>query len=162
MTQESATGGSVITDAMRARIGVESDPVPYEIDNTGCRQFARAVGYADPVFYDEAAARAKGHRAIPAPTGFLGHPVSVPGGPSRMPEAFRLDIPYKRVLNGGTDIEYLHNVCAGDRLTATTKLSGLTEREGRMGPMLIVETETAFRNENGETVAIQRGTAIRY
>jgi hypothetical protein len=31
-----------------------------------------------------------------------------------------------------------------------------------MGPMLIVNTETAFRNDKGETVAIQRGTAIRY
>ncbi len=73
-----------------------------------------------------------------------------------------MDIPYKRVLNGGTDIEYLADVCAGDKLTATTKLADLTEREGRMGPMLIVNTETTFKNERGETVAIQRGTAIRY
>lgn len=158
MTQQA----SIVTGDMRARIGVESDPVPYEIDNTGCRQFARAVGYTDPVYYDEAAAKAQGYRGIPAPVGFLGHPVVVPGQPSRVPEAFRMDIPYKRVLNGGTDIEYLQDVCAGDRLTATTKLSALTEREGKMGPMLIVNTETTFRNERGETVAIQRGTAIRY
>ncbi|HUF53105.1 MAG TPA: MaoC family dehydratase N-terminal domain-containing protein [Dehalococcoidia bacterium] len=159
MTQQQE---SVITDEMRARIGVESEPVPYEVDNTGCRQFARAVNYSDPIYFDEVAAKAKGHRGIVAPFGFLGHPVVVPGGPTRVPEAFRLDIPYKRVLNGGTDIEYLQEVCAGDRLTATTKLSNLTEREGKIGPMLIVETETTFRNENGETVAIQRGTAIRY
>jgi hypothetical protein len=147
---------------MRSRIGVPSDPVAYEVDNTGCRQFARAVNYSDPIYFDETAARAAGHRGIVAPVGFLGHPVVVPGQPARVPEAFRLDIPYKRVLNGGTDIEYFQEVCAGDRLTATTTLSGLTEREGKMGPMLIVETETAFRNEQGETVAIQRGTAIRY
>jgi hypothetical protein len=156
------TQTSVITDEMRARIGVESDSVPYEVDNTGCRQFARAVGYTDPAYYDERAARERGYRGIPAPAGFLGHPVVVPGGPSRTPEVFRLDVPYKRVLNGGTDIEYLQDVCAGDRLTATTKLSDLAEREGRMGPMLIVSTETTFRNERGEAVAIQRGTAIRY
>ncbi len=158
MTQQT----SVITDDMRARIGVESEPVAYEIDNTGCRQFARAVGYTDPVYFDETAAKAAGHRGIPAPVGFLGHPVVVPGQPSRTPEPFRMDIPYKRVLNGGTDIEYLADVCAGDKLTATTKLADLSEREGRMGPMLIVNTETTFKNDNGETVAIQRGTAIRY
>ena len=158
MTQQT----SIITDDMRARIGVESEPVAYEIDNTGCRQFARAVGYTDPVYFDETAAKAAGHRGIPAPVGFLGHPVVVPGQPSRTPEAFRMDIPYKRVLNGGTDIEYLADVCAGDKLTATTKLADLSEREGRMGPMLIVNTETTFKNDNGETVAIQRGTAIRY
>jgi acyl dehydratase len=153
---------SVITDAMRTHIGVESDPVAQEVDNTGCRQFARAVGYTDAIYFDEAAAKAKGHRAIVAPYGFLGHPIVVPGQPARVPEAFRLEIPYKRVLNGGTDIEYMAEVCAGDRLTATTKLTDLTEREGKIGPMLIVTTETAFRNEKGETVAIQRGTAIRY
>jgi len=153
---------SVISDEMRSRIGVESGPVPYEIDNTGCRQFARAVGYTDPVFFDEAAARAKGYRGIVAPPGFLGHPVSVPGKPSRVPEAFRLEIPYKRVLNGGTDVEYFDDVCAGDALTASTKLTDLTEREGRMGPMLIVSTETTFRNQDGKTVAVQRGQAIRY
>jgi hypothetical protein len=159
MTQQQQ---SVITDEMRARIGVESEPTPYEVDNTGCRQFARAVGYTDPVFYDEAAAKAKGYRGILAPAGFLGHPVYDPAKPPRGAESSGMNIPYKRVLNGGTDVEYFADVCAGDRLTATTKLSGLTEREGRMGPMLIVEMETAFRNEKGEVVAIQRGTAIRY
>jgi N-terminal half of MaoC dehydratase len=159
MTQQQE---SVITDEMRARIGVESDPTPYEVDNTGCRQFARAVGYTDPIFYDEVAAKAKGYRGIVAPPGFLGHPVYDPAKPPRGPESSGMKIPYKRVLNGGTDIEYFADVCAGDRLTATTKLSGLTEREGKMGPMLIVETETAYHNDEGETVAIQRGTAIRY
>lgn len=158
MTQQA----SVITDDMQSKIGVESEPVTYEIDNTGCRQFARAVGYTDPIYYDTAAAKAKGHRAIVAPFGFLGHPVIVPGQPARVPEAFRLEIPYKRVLNGGTDIDYYADVCAGDTLTATTKLSDLVEREGKMGPMLIVSTETNFRNEKGDIVAVQRGQAIRY
>jgi hypothetical protein len=159
MTQQQA---SVITEELRSRIGVESEPVVYEVDNTGCRQFARSAGYTDPVYYDEARARAKGHRGILAPVGFLGHPVVVPGQAERTPEVFRLNIPYKRVLNGGTDIEYFAEVCSGDRLTATTKISDLTERDGRMGPMLIVSTETTFKNAAGEVVAIQRGAAIRY
>jgi len=158
MTQQT----SMITDQMRSRIGVESEPVRYEVDNTGCRQFARAAGYTDPVFYDQDYARSKGYRGILAPVGFLGHPMIVPGQSGRTPEAFRLEIPYKRVLNGGTDIEHFADVCAGDLLTAATKLTNLTEREGKVGPMLIVDTETIFRNEAGETVAIQRGSAIRY
>jgi hypothetical protein len=158
MTQQT----SVITDQMRLRMGVESEPVRYEIDNNGCRQFARAVGYTDPIYYDEDYARSKGHRGLVAPIGFLGHPIIAPGQLARVPEAFRLEIPYKRVLNGGTDIEYFAEVCAGEVLTAATKLTNLTEREGKVGPMLIVDTETTFRNVAGETVAIQRGSAIRY
>lgn len=153
---------SVITDEMRAAIGRESEPVTYEVDNLGCRQFARAVGYKDPIFYDEAYAKSKGYRGLVAPIGFLGHPIYDPNKPPPIPEAFRLDVPYKRILNGGTDIEYFETVCSGDRLTATTKLTGLTEREGRMGPMLIVNVETTYKNQAGKVVAIVRGTAIRY
>lgn len=156
------TQATVITDKMREIIGKESDPVPYEIDNTGCRQFARAVGYTDPVFYDEAYARSKGHRGILAPPGFLGHPIVIPGRPAATSPYSQLDIPLKRVLNGGTDIEYFADVCSGDALTATSKISDLTEREGRMGPMLIVSQETTFRNQDGDIVAIMRGAAIRY
>lgn len=156
------TQATVITDKMREIIGKESEPVPYEIDNTGCRQFARSVGYTDPVFFDEAYARGKGYRGILAPPGFLGHPIVIPGQPVRQGPYQQLDIPLKRVLNGGTDIEYVADVCAGDALTATSKITDLTEREGRMGPMLIVSQETTFRNQKGETVAIMRGAAIRY
>jgi hypothetical protein len=160
MTQQRA---SIITDEMRAAIGRESDPVTYEVDNTGCRQFARAVGYTDPVFYDEAYARGKGYRGVLAPAGFLGHPIAIPSQQPRAPGGgFGLDIPFKRVLNGGTDIEYFDDVCAGDTLTATTKLADLSERDGRVGPMLILNTETTYKNQAGKTVAIMRGTAIRY
>src|SRR5881397_3571904 len=67
MTQQKE---SLITDEMRGVIGKESDSVTYEVDNTGCRQFARAVGYTDPIFFDEAAAKARGYRAIVAPPRF--------------------------------------------------------------------------------------------
>ena len=156
------TQATVITDKMREIIGKESEPVPHEVDNTGCRQFARAVGYTDPVFFDEAYARGKGHRGILAPPGFLGHPIVIPGRPAPQTPYQQLDIPYKRVLNGGTDIEYFADICAGDALTATTKITDLTEREGKVGPMLIVSQETTFRNQDGDVVAIMRGAAIRY
>ena len=94
MTQQQE---SVITDEMRARIGVESEPAAHEVDNTGCRQFARAVGYTDAIYFDEAAAKAKGHRAIVAPYGFLGHPVVVPGQQARVPEATEQDDPAQRM-----------------------------------------------------------------
>ena len=116
----------------------------------------------DAIYFDEAAAKAKGHRAIVAPYGFLGHPVVVPGQPARVPEAFRLDIPYKRVLNGGTDYEYLGSVCAGDTITSTTKISGFTERKGSIGPMLITERETTYTNQSGAVVAKMLGTTIQY
>ncbi|HEU4760258.1 MAG TPA: MaoC family dehydratase N-terminal domain-containing protein [Dehalococcoidia bacterium] len=157
------TQASLITSDMQAAIGRESPPVTYELDRHACRLFARAVGYSDPIHFDEEAARAAGYRDIPAPPGFLGHPVYNPGrtaGPGYA--SLRFDTPLKRILNGGTDIEYLADVCAGDVLTATTRLADIKEREGNMGPMLITTTETTFRNQQGDVVAVQRGTLIQY
>ena len=160
MTQQQA---SVITDEMRAAVGKESEPVVYEVDNTGCRQFARAVGYTDPIFYDEAAAKARGYRGIVAPAGFLGHPIIIPGKSApRGPEALGFQTNLKRVLNGGTDYEYFDDVCSGDILTGTMKISDISEREGRMGTMLIVSTETAYKDQSGKVVCIMRGGLIRY
>lgn len=48
----------LITDEMRATIGKESDPTTSEVDRTAIRMFARSVGHTDPIYYDEAAAKA--------------------------------------------------------------------------------------------------------
>jgi hypothetical protein len=153
---------SVVTDEMRADIGKESEPVTIEVDKTACRMFARSVGYTDPVYYDEEYAKSKGYRSIPAPFAFLGHPVYNPNAPQRLGGYFRTDTPFKRILNGGTDINYFDTVCAGDVLTATSKLADISERQSRLGPMLITVTEFTFRNQYGKVVATMRGTGIQY
>jgi len=157
------TQESLITDEMRASIGKESDPTTLEVDKTSVRMFARSVGYTDPVFYDEAAAQAAGYRSLPAPPGYLGTPVFDPNKrgarPQQMLEPSR---PLKRVLNGGTDVEYLADICAGDILTSVSAVSSIEERQGRLGEMLITTTKTTYRNQDGEVVAIMTGTGIRY
>ena len=75
---ESPPFESVITDAMRARIGVALAPQTYEVTSTGVRMFAHAVGYEDSVFYDRDEAQRRGFRDLPAPAGFLGARVFVP------------------------------------------------------------------------------------
>lgn len=150
---------SVVSDEMRAQLNIESEPWTVEVDTTAVRMFARSVQYDDPIFYDEEFARSKGYRSIPAPPHYLGTPVYDPNAPAR--GGRQLNIPYKRNLNGGTDIEYYDQIIAGDVLSATSKLTDLEETSGRLGPMLIVRTETIYRR-GGQIVAVQRGTGIRY
>jgi hydroxyacyl-ACP dehydratase HTD2-like protein with hotdog domain len=159
------TTESVITDEMRAAIGVESEPYTLEVDKTSVRMFARAVGYTDPLFYDEDFAKSKGYRSIPAPPHYLGTPVYNPaasdatfGGPRGRQ---RFTSPFKRRLNGGTDIEYLDTICAGDVLTATSKIADIVEAKGSLGTMLITTTETTYKRD-GKVVAVSRGTGIQY
>ena len=159
---------SVITEEMRAAIGVESPPTVMEVEKTNCRMFARAVGHTDPIFFDEAAAKGRGYRSVVAPPGFLGTPIFKPGSGGGVPGEMGgrgFSIPYKRVLNGGTDYEYFpenDTICAGDTITARTKITGFEETEGSLGPMLITRRETTYTNQNGKVVAKMYGTLIQY
>ncbi len=159
---------SVITDEMRAVVGVESSPMVMEVEKTNCRMFARAVGHTDPIYYDESEAKARGYRSIVAPPGFLGTPVFRPGGEGGALGEMagrRFSMPYKRVLNGGTDYEYFPDedvICAGDTITSRTKIAGFEETTGSLGPMLITRRETTYTNQNGKVVAKMYGTTIQY
>jgi acyl dehydratase len=165
MTQAPA---SVITDEMRAAIGVEGAPAVMEVERTNCRMFARSVGHTDPIFYDEAAAKARGFRSIVAPPGFLGTPIFNPTRAGAAPGEFGgrgFSIPYKRVLNGGTDYEYFpenDSICAGDTITARSKVAGFEEATGSLGPMLITRRETTYTNQHGKVVCKMYGTTIQY
>jgi hypothetical protein len=157
-----------ITDEMRSIIGVESAPWVHEVTTTSVRGFARGVGYTDLVYYDEAAAKAAGYRSLPCPPTYLGTPVFIPGecsdtfsGPKESGPSLDHGLP--NLLDGGTETEYLADICAGDTLTVTSKVSDLSTREGKStGTMLIVTRETNVVNQDGVLVAIQRGQAIFY
>lgn len=152
---------TILTDEIRSYIGRTADPVVHEVDATGIRAFARAVGYTDPVYYDREEARRRGYRDILAPFGYLGTPVynpaARPANPLRLP-----DLPVKRRLNGGTDLTYFADVCAGDVLTATHRIKDILERPGRVGPMVLIVLETEYRNQQDVLVARQEMTLIRY
>lgn len=157
--------GTVITDEMRALIGKESEPEIFEVDRAGVRMFARAVGYSDRVFYDEEYAKSQGYRSLPAPPGYLGTAVFDPERSHPTFSRRRTEGPstsLKRILNGGNEFEYYEQICAGDVLTMTEKITDLKERPGSIGTMLFIIREQTYRNRDGKIVAIARGTTINY
>ena len=153
-------GDSVITDEMKAAVGVESEPSVYEIERSSIRRWAEAIGDDNPLYRDEEYARSKGYRSIVAPPGFIAQyafPVKAGGGGRR-----GFNSPFSRNLNGGNEYEFFKPVQAGDTITSTSKLAQLFERDGRMGKMLFSISETTYKNQDGETVAKARGTGISY
>lgn len=153
---------SVVTDTMRALIGVEGPESISEVTSTGCRLFARAVGHADLIFYDREAARRRGYRDIVAPPGFLGSPAFRPGERAEMGGLVPLETPYRRVLNGGTTFEYFEPLCAGDVVHSRSKITEYQERQGSIGPMLITSRETSYVRSDGMLVAKMYGSLINY
>jgi hypothetical protein len=152
----------LVTPELRAMIGQTWPPVIYEVDRTGIRMWARAVGIDDPVFHDEAVARERGYERLPAPPGFLGTPRVSAGGPEPGPPIRGLHPELTRSLNGGTEFELMTPVLAGDELVATSSIVDIVERtSGSIGPMLLITRETKF-DRDGETVALMRATVINY
>jgi MaoC dehydratase-like protein len=149
-----------LTDEMKAAVGQETGRTTYEVTTQGSRTFARAVGYTDEKYYDEAAAKALGYAGLPAAPGFLGMPIFNPKGGGR---AETFENPFKRRLNGGTEVEPLEQVYGGDVLEAVSRITSLELAAGRLGQMLIQSSETVYtRQSDGAVVAKTRGTGISY
>jgi hypothetical protein len=158
-----------LTDAMRAVIGVESDPWPVEVTTTSVRAFARGVGCTDPTYYDLAVANAAGYASLPAPATYLGTPVFMPGQSDRTFSSPRSGGPslnhgLKNVLDGGTEVVYERPVVAGDRLVMRSKIANLEVKESKsLGQMLIITSETVYRDaDTGEVVYTTTGQGIFY
>lgn len=161
MTERSGSPGlpparSAITPEMRAAVGTESEPYTFEVEKGDIARYAQAIGDADPVFSDEAAARLTRYGGIVAPPTYLIVMRILE------PRDLKLRGPYTRSVDGGSHWKYLEPVRPGDRLTARVKLVDLYEREGSLGPMLFVISEITYVNQFGRVVATQRDTAIRY
>lgn len=150
------SGRSVITPEMRALIGIESEPYTFEVERGDIVRYARAIGESNPLFADEVAARRMRSGGIIAPPTYLIVMRILE------PANIKLRGPYTRSVDGGSHWKYLEPVRPGDRLTARMKLVDLYEREGTLGPMLFVISEITYVNQFGQTVLVQRDTAIRY
>ncbi len=156
---------SIVTADMQAMVGREVDEGLAEVTTTGCRLFARAVGHTDPIFYDDAMARARGYRGLVAAPGYLGTPVYYPERRSSgtIPTPIvDLQIPYRRILDAGTSSEYLQPVVAGDVIASRSQITRYEERIGSIGPMLITYHQTAYSRQDGTLVARMFGHVIHY
>ena len=151
----------LITQELRALIGKPWPSVVYEVDRTGIRMWAQAVGLEDLVYYDEVTARERGFERLPAPPGFVGFPRSRPDEPVPGPPIRGLHPDLHRSLNGGTEFEYNAPILAGDELVATTTIVDIKERSGSIGRMLLITRETKYRRSD-EEVALMRATVINY
>lgn len=133
----------------RSDIGFEMEPFTVAVEAGRLRFFARAIGETDPVFFDEAAARAAGHPALPLPPTFL---FSMEfDGPDPFAFFHRLKIDFANLLHGEQTFDYRRVVHAGERLTFVQRVADVYEKKG--GALTFVVRETRVTDETGEPVA---------
>ena len=160
---------SMISEEMRAEIGVEGAPRSFVIEAGHIRHFATAIEDANPIYADEAYARNTPYGGVIAPpTFFRATGYALPGPGSRRaaapqgPAARQAGGPPAggTGLDGGSEWEFFKPVRPGDVITAVSKLVDLQERQGRAGAMIIRRTETVYTNQLGELVAKGWGTSL--
>jgi acyl dehydratase len=120
------------------------------------RLFAKATGETRPEYLDDAAARAAGHPAIPAPPTFaMCLELEVPDPFAWLAE---IGIDLARLLHGGQSFRYFAPVHAGDRLTFDSRIEDIHTKKG--GALTFVIKETDVTNQHGVRVAELRTTLI--
>lgn len=141
----------------RKLIGVELPPRTIEVERWQILQFARAIGESNPIFMDEAAARAAGYRALVAPPTFA-FCLSTMAAPEPFEMLRVLGIDRHRILHGEQSFTYHIPICAGDVLTFRIRCVDIYDKKG--GALEFVTQETAVTNPSGQPVVNMRGVTV--
>ena len=151
-----STTEPLLTEEMRQQaMGQETDPITTEVERGAIIKFARAIGDDNPLFNDEAAARSTRYGGLIAPPTFLR---SVNSPRPELP----FELPFTRMLDGGSDWEYFEPVRPGDHITSVARITSISERTGRLGAMVFMTVVLTYWNQLDQVVATQTNTMIRY
>ncbi len=113
------------------------------------RFFAKATGQSDPVYIDEAAARAAGYPGLPVPPTFLFCLEMESPNPAAVRDLLGLD--YRRLLHGEQGFTYHAMAFAGDTLTFEQRIEDIYDKKN--GALEFVVRKTRVRNQRAELVA---------
>ncbi|HEX8003762.1 MAG TPA: MaoC family dehydratase N-terminal domain-containing protein [Mycobacteriales bacterium] len=133
---------------------------PYEVSRVKIKEFAIAIGDANPIYLDTAAAQAAGHRDVIAPPTFAivvsfgmgGHVVGAPD----------LGLNYALVVHGEQSFTYSRPITAGDVLVGTPTITDIRDA----GRNELLTWEAVITTVDGEHVCtavntlVSRGTAV--
>jgi len=140
----------------RSHIGRKSAPFDAEVERGRLRLFAKAIGETNPIYSDETAARAAGHRSILMPPTFLfclemEHPD--PYGWFRA-----MQIPQAHALHGEQAFRYHRPAYAGDVMTFNSEIVDIYDKKA--GALEFVVQDVFITNQDDAPVADFRRTIV--
>jgi hypothetical protein len=144
------------------------------------RRFVQAVMDDDPLYYDDDFAKATKFGGVIAPPLYPVHAFRrSPGSPDPL-DALKenreadgssgsggtsvglpqIKSPYKRLLNGGNEIEFYRCLRVGETAVSTSRYVDVSLKEGKSGKLLVVVIETDVRTQDGEPLLLNRQSLI--
>ncbi|RWU18920.1 MaoC family dehydratase [Pseudomonas alkylphenolica] len=129
-----------------------------EVEKGRLRFFAKAIGETDPLYTDETAAMAAGHRSLPVPPSFL-MCLEAEGRDTDhiVQDIFGFDL--GRILHAEQAFDYHAMAYAGDVLTFATEVLDVYEKKG--GALTFVVQQTRVTNQDGVHVADIRSSLVQ-
>lgn len=138
-------------------IGHQLDVFSVDVEKGRLRFFAKAIGETDPIYTNEAAAIAAGHKSLPVPPTFL---KCLEGEGRDLTSFLKLvDFDLGRILHAEQSFVYHALAYAGDVLTFDARITDVYEKKG--GALQFVVTESRVTNQDGEHIADVRSSLVQ-
>lgn len=157
---------TLLTPELQAMVGREvSYKAPEALGRAALRYFALAVGDDNPLYTDEDFARAHGYPGVIAPPTLICETNQYAGLPrdedGYAGHSWRLEVPGTRLVRGGNSYVFHRPVLPTDVITATWRITGMTERTTSRGlDMLIVTSVAQYTSQSGEPLVTNTETLI--
>ncbi|MCY1303852.1 hypothetical protein D9M70_535790 [compost metagenome] len=143
--------------ADKSLIGRSLGVTSAEVEKGRLRFFAKAIGETDPLYTDEAIAKAAGYKSLPVPPTFL---FCLEGeGRDLVEELNIFGFDLGRILHAEQAFTFHQMAVAGDVLTFDTRIVDVYEKKG--GALQFVVKESRVTNQDGEHIADIRCSLVQ-
>jgi acyl dehydratase len=143
----------------KAHIGKTLGRITAEVEKGRLRFFAKATGETNPVYTDEAVAKAAGYRSLPVPPSYF-FCLQMIDDPDPTGWLTGLGVKLQYVLHGEQSFEYFDMAFAGDSLTFESRVTDIYDKKGGALEFLVTET-TAVNQLNKVVVKMKCTTVVR-
>jgi acyl dehydratase len=157
-----------IYEQVKAQLG-KTRRIPFGVINRrDVERFAFAVDDPNPLFFDDAFARAHGYSSAIAPPLYLSSVLGWESGPpqdSLSPDGNPFDetalpVGGLRVMGGGQELEFHRPVTAGLEVVIEFSVTNVELKQGRSGPLLVIQLQKKFLTKDGALLVTCRENAI--
>jgi acyl dehydratase len=133
------------------------------------QRFAIAAGNLNPLYFDNAAAKAAGYPSTIAPQLYLSSVMGWEVGPPEDQlradgtggqEAVGLPVDGVRLMGGGQDLEFHHPVTDSMEVTMEVGPESVELKEGRSGQFLVITLTRRYRDQNDRLLVTCRENFI--
>lgn len=157
---------ALLTDDLRAMIGRALHyPASEPLGRASIRYFAIAMRDDNPIYRDDATARAAGYPGVIAPPTLIvetcQYSSAPPDADGHIGHEWHLPVPGCRLVRAGNDYEFTRPVLPTDAISVTWTLEDIAERSSsRGGTQLFVSSVARYVNQYGELLAVNRETIV--